>query len=98
MPLPNEFPKEAARILLGLVTGQPLPETAVLVTAGYDLLGYGLYVGFGNPLVGEDEETAQLKAQLSDPDTIVKMKAALPPAVLSLFLFFIQKLIERLGK
>lgn len=98
--LPNAFPKEAAKIFVGLALGQPLPETLVLVTAGYELLGYGLYVAFdgSNPLVGDDEEAAQLKSQLADTAVQEKIKAALPPFIINLFMLAIQKLLERLAK
>lgn len=100
MPLPTEFPKEAAKILVGIATGQPLPETVVIVTAGYDLLGYGLGVAFGQPLIGAapDEEAIALKTQLADPAVQTQLKAALPPFVLNLIMLAIQKLIERLSK
>lgn len=101
MPLPTEFPKEAAKILVGIATGQPLPETVVIVTAGYDLLGYGLGVAFGTPLIGaapDDAETVSLKTQLADPAVQTQLKAALPPFVLNLIMLAIQKLIERLSK
>lgn len=96
MPLPNAFPKEAAKVLLGVATGTE-HTTSEIVTASYDLVGYGLFLGYGDgqPLIADDQESIELKAQLMKPETLVALGKALPPGLQMIILALIQKLIER---
>ena len=100
MSLPTEFPKEAVKTLLSVIGGT-VPPTVDLVVAGYDLIGYGLYVALGNPLAADDAETAQLKSQLADPAVqtqLAEKLMSLGPVAWSLILKAIQLILERLSK
>lgn len=95
MALPSEFPKDSVKLLLSVLTGNK-PTTLDLVASAYDLIGYGLYVGFGGvPLMADDAEVAELKAQLLNPENQKQLAGVLPPFVWQLLFAAFQKLLER---